>query len=92
MAPEWVLGQSLQPEEQGTWARKQRLGDLKCCTLEGEEKTWVRASWVPGKMRAVVCCRLGKTTPLGSLGWEGWAGLWSHALGQASLLNLSPTL
>ena len=37
-------------------------------------------------------CRLGKTTPLGSLGWEGWAGLWSHALGQASLLNLSPTL
>lgn len=90
-APEWVLGQSLQPEEQGTWAGKQRLGDLECCSLEGEGKTWVRVSWVPGKMRAVVCCRLGKTTLLGGLGWEGQAGLSSHALGQPSSPSLSPT-
>ena len=72
----------------GREAKARMLGVLYLGRRREDVDEGVLGSW---KMRAVVCCRLGKSTALGGLGWKGRAGLGSRAVGQPSSPDLSPT-
>lgn len=87
-------GQSLQPEEQGTWAGRPRLRDLGCCTLEKRRENVVEGVWGSRKEGGNDLLLLREKKKHSWTAWGGWKGhgLWSHALAQPFSLHLRPPL